>query len=1164
MKSGKGFAFNEQALLQHALGFHQAGRLPEAEQGYRLILANNPRSFNALGMLGTVMLQRGQIQSAIEHFRQSLALQPRQAYIQNNLGTALRACGQLAEALSCFELALKNQFDYREAVLGRSIVLQEMGRIEEALKSFGKMLALDPKCAEAYLRRGNILLGMGNFSSALESYDAVLRLQPVSAGVMNNRALCLLRLDRCEEALGCLDTALTLQADFAEGLVARGNVLRAMGRNEEAERAYLDALVIRPDYIDALNNLGNLYRELRRPDLAVQRFDRILKLDPSLASAHGNRASALHAAGLRTEALMGYAGALALDPAFVEVWSNRGELLLHMRELSAARASLRKALELSPEYPDARWNLAFLDLLEGRYEEGWAGYEWRWRSVQRHSRRTFSSPVWDGRAAVAGKRVLLHVEQGLGDTLQFCRYVLLLAARGAEVVLEVQRPLVGLLRSLEGVAEFFVEGEDIPAHDLHCALLSLPYLLGTRLDSIPTADRYLKVDDLRAGVWRERLGSRGSRPRVGIVWSGNPVQGNDRNRSMPLECLAPMLDLPVDLYVLQRDVRPGDQSFLDAHPQIICLQGNLQDFADTAALVGEMDLVVSVCTSVAHLAGALGLPVWVMLCHEADFRWLLDREDSPWYPSARLFRQTHHADWRSVVSAVCEALGQRFGFELALRSGNDVEAPEMDVSALESQGRMDTLLMAGKHVEALNECEAALALNPDSATVWLTRALALEKLVRGDEAIDAGARALSLAADDMRIHGAYAALLHRLGRRKEALTAFDALLARWPDAAEAHAGRALLLHETGQFEAALRASDRALDLLPDSAPMRNNRGIILKDLQRLDEAQADYETSIALQPDFADAHWNLGLLHFLRGDLEKALPLYEWRWKRETHSRLLRDLGCPRWSGKESLAGRTILLHPEQGLGDIIQFVRFLPKVMEQGANVVLELPPPLLQLMSCLPAPVQRIAYGASRPSCDYECPLMSLPLALGITLAHVKATAPYLRADEGRTQHWAERMGARSRMRVGIVWSGNAQHLNDHNRSIPFSKLDALLTDAFEWHSLQKEIRSDDLAPMQATTVRDWRSALSDFSETAALITQLDLVISVDTSVAHLAGALGKPVWMLLPRVPDYRWMLDRDDSPWYADMRLFRQTTQGQWQDVVERVRIALEGLLQECHR
>jgi tetratricopeptide (TPR) repeat protein len=461
--------------------------------------------------------------------------------------------------------------------------------------------------------------------------------------------------------------------------------------------------------------------------------------------------------------------------------------------------------------------------------------------------------------------------------------------------------------------------------------------------------------------------------------------------------------------------------------------------------------------------------------------------------------------------------------------------------------------------EALASYDRALARRADHVEAHVNRGAVLHALGRLDEALESFERALSHQPDNVQALTNRGVVLHDLARYGEALAAHDQAVAARPDDAAALDNRAVTLHKLRRLEDALASHDLAIAARPDYAEAWANRGITLYDLRRFDEALASYDRAIALRADYADAHFLKGLASLVTGDLARGWAGYEWRHKAPVARLTPRELPRPLWLGDDDLAGKTILLHGEQGFGDSIQFCRYVPLVAARGARVVLEVEQPLCGLMQSLPGVAQIVAKGDhtgdALPDYDLHCPLPSLPLAFATRLETIPANGPYLRAPEQTMAQWSRRLGASRGLRVGLAWAGNPNHVRDRERSMLADHLLPLLDIDASFVSLQKQLRAGEAEMLARAGIRDVSDDLHDFTDTAALIAQLDLVIAVDTGVAHLAAALGKPVWILVTHAPDWRWLLDRDDSPWYPTVRLFRQDEGRDWTDVVARVRAAL---------
>jgi tetratricopeptide (TPR) repeat protein len=400
--------------------------------------------------------------------------------------------------------------------------------------------------------------------------------------------------------------------------------------------------------------------ELGRYDEALASHARALALRPCDAAALNNHGVTLHKLGRLDQALASYDSALAARPDYAEALVNRGVTLHDLTRYDEALASYDRAIALRPDDADAHFFTSLSRLLTGDFGRGWIEYEWRKGASTTISKRDFPQPLWLGEDDIAGKTILLHSEQGFGDTVQFCRYAPLVAARGAAVMVEVEQPLVDLMTGVAGVARVIAKGDPLPDFDVQCPLLSLPLAFKTRLETIPSGAGYLHAPAQAARNWDVRLGVK-RRPEVGLAWAGNAGHVRDRERSIGLRELLPLLDVDVTFVSLQKEVRAADAETLEKRCEIRHFGDELKDFSDTAALISRLDLVISVDTSIAHLAGALGKPVWVLLTHVPDWRWLLDRDDSPWYPTARLFRQDSSREWNSALARVRDALLEWIG-----------------------------------------------------------------------------------------------------------------------------------------------------------------------------------------------------------------------------------------------------------------------------------------------------------------------------------------------------------------------------------------------------------------------------------------------------------------------------------------------------------------------
>jgi tetratricopeptide (TPR) repeat protein len=537
----------------------------------------------------------------------------------------------------------------------QGLAFHQAGRLAEAEEIYNTVIAICPDHFDCLHLLGVILHQRGKHTDAVSQINLALRKDPRNPFALNNRGNALLALERFDEALASYDQALAELPDYPDALCNRSAVLHELKRYEEALASCDHALAARWDYAEAHSNRGNTLKELRRYEEALESCDRAIALLPNFAAAHLNRGNAMFELKRFHEALVSYNRAITLRPDYVEALTNRGVALHDLKQFDDALASYDRAIKIRPDYAEAHYHEAMCRLLLGDFRLGWKKHEWRWESKQlKGVKRTFSKPAWlgPGLGELAGKTILLHAEQGFGDTIQFCRYAPLIAEHAKCVILEVQSPLRELMTDLPDVAQIVSSGENLPDVDFHCPLLSLPLAVGTILSKTP----YLQAPHTSVTNWNGRLGFR-TRPRIGLAWAGAATHKNDHNRSIALGSFLPSLSNVEATFVsLQREVRTRDLVALQSRADILHFGDELKSFADTAALISNMDLIISVDTSIAHLAGALGKPVWVLLPYIPDWRWLLDREDSPWYPTMRLFRQDDTRRWDNVIARIRVAL----------------------------------------------------------------------------------------------------------------------------------------------------------------------------------------------------------------------------------------------------------------------------------------------------------------------------------------------------------------------------------------------------------------------------------------------------------------------------------------------------------------------------
>ena len=574
--------------FQMAVQCHQAGNLPQADQYYRQVLQMDPQHLNALHLFGVLACQAGRSDIGITYIQEALRLKPDFAEAYGNLGNAYR----------------------------------DQGRLDDAIASYRQAIRLQPHFAGTYANMGNALKEQGKLEDAVTSYRQALRLKPDFAQAHHDLGTALVELRKPEEAVASFRQAVQFRPDHAEAYVSLGVALLDLRKLDEATASLQQALKLRPDYPEALNGLASTLIEQG-------------KLDEALTALHH---------------------ALRLKPDLAEVHTTLGNALMEQGKLNEALSSFRQALLLRPDYGPAHSSMGMTWLLMGDYEQGWPAYEWRWKCKE-FILPAYRQPFWDG-SPLNGRTILLHAEQGMGDTLQFVRYAPLVQARGGRVLLACHPALVLLLAECAGIDRLIAHGTSVaPSEfDLHAPLMSLPTIFRTTLATLPAKVPYLFADAALTERWKEQL-KQYPGFKIGIAWQGDPKYRRDAQRSIPLKHFAPLAALEgVQLISLQKGPGIEQLSELDGRFSVIDLGSKLDEaagaFMDTAAVMKNLDLVITSDTAIAHLAGGLGVAVWVALPRMAEWRWLLDRADSPWYPTMRLFRQSEAGNWPQVFEQI--------------------------------------------------------------------------------------------------------------------------------------------------------------------------------------------------------------------------------------------------------------------------------------------------------------------------------------------------------------------------------------------------------------------------------------------------------------------------------------------------------------------------------
>lgn len=921
-------------------------RLEVPEELHKTRRATETRSVaDAAHDRGVALARNKQFSQAIQCFQQALDIDPTRINTWRNLALAYTQSHQTEQAEKCHAEIVALQPESADALQEWAKLLRRLKRFGEAAERLAKAADLEPCSARAHMELGLTLAEAELGEQAKKAYLRALELQPDYADALNNLGVLYQDMGRLDESAGYLRRATRIEPRGAGAHNNLGVVLAVQRRFEEANECYHKALAIEPDYAIAWNNLGNSLRSLGRNREAIHALDRALSLKPDYAEAANNLAIA-H---------------------------------LQLGEPETALKFYDRALLLRPDYAEAHMNRALVWLSLGELQNGWADYEWRWK-LKSLSSKMLPGPRWDG-SPLQGKRVLVRYEQGLGDTFHFVRYLADLKQRGATVIFEGKAETRAILSRTPGIDQFVDTGSNLPSYDFWTCLLSLPGHLGTTLETIPTPIPYIHPDVSLFNAWKERMAAL-SGIKVGIAWQGNPQHRGDRQRSIPLRQFGDLAAVPgVQLISLQRGFGCEQIDSLNEAFSLVTFDGVNEDadaFLRTAAIIKNLDLVVTIDSAIAHLAGAMGVPVWVAMPFAPDWRWLRGREDSPWYPAMRLFRQTELGAWSDVFSRIVKALSQRIASE-------PTNIPR-DPATAGAKRREGCQLMSSDKLKAAREVlELAVAadpLDPDS-------------------------------------HHDLGVALARQGHANQAIPHFRRALELRPASAGTYANLGLAFLHNDQIDEAITHLRKAITLGGGTPDVYNNHGIALMRLSKPAKAVESYLHALYLKPDYAAAHYNLARALLLQGQYEQGWLEFEWRTKCLT--------GCgrkfvePSWTGSD-LEGRTILLYAEQGFGDTIQFARFVQLVKHhRPKRIVLECQPPLTRLLARCEGIDQVVPAGDPLPSFDVQAALMSLPAILGVRPETALLAAPYVFADDALCENWKNRLAELPGLRVGICWQGN-----------------------------------------------------------------------------------------------------------------------------------------------
>ncbi|MEB3340970.1 tetratricopeptide repeat protein, partial [Okeania sp.] len=729
----------------------------------------------------------------------------------------------------------------------------------------------------------------GNLEATINICHQIIKRQPNNFLVLELLGLCAYKNDEIEEAIAYYKKSLKVNPNYAE---THNNLAVALQDNEEIDVAFSHlktAIKLRPNYVEAWHNLGLICRDQGKFEAAIENYKKSLELKPNYA----------------------------------EAYNSLGSIFLEIGKFSESQKYYRKAIKLNKNHINAHFGLGSVLLKEGNFIEGFDEYEWRCQR-KNYVIYSFAKFVWDG-SDFSGQNLLVYTEQGLGDSIQFIRYISLVKKLGGRVIVGCHKAGLKLLfTNVSEIDELFVIGEKLPHCDLQISLMSLPKIFGTTVETIPAEVPYLFVPESK----KFELPGSANSFKIGITWETNSKIKTSKRRSCPIKNLESIFNVDnASFYILQKEVSPQDLEWLKSQTKIHNLSSYFNDLVDTAGVIKQLDLVITIDTVIAHLAGALGKPVWVMLNFDSEWRWLTDREDSPWYPTMRLFRQSKFDDWQGVCRKVVDALSsklltfQKTNYPSIIKPGVPFTTQELLTTALAKYQEENCQ-------EAEQICHFILQYKPDCATAFEILGSCAKKTGKIDLEIAYYQKAINFNPDNYKTHLRLGIALKKQNKLDLAIVHNQRAIELKPNGASAWHNLGLIFKIQGNIREAISSFQKSLEIKPNNAEIYYSWGNIVKEEGDLIEAKVLYEKCLELNPNHINAHFARGYILLKQGDFLAGFSEYEWRYQREDY--ITRSFAQPVWDGSD-FSGQTLLVYTEQGLGDSIQFIRYIPLVKKLG-----------------------------------------------------------------------------------------------------------------------------------------------------------------------------------------------------------------------------------------
>ncbi len=1084
----------------------------------------------------------------------------------------------------------------------RAFSLLENNHILDSISIYEKITNNFPNDIESYIWLGLAYYNSENYIKAISTFRIITeKLITLPIEIYNYYCLCFLNIESFEEGIKETSKALTIYKNSYELYNTLGLLFKSSNQKAEALKAFETSFKINNRYIPAAVNIANSFIENKEFNQAINFSQDFLKNNPNtfefyqiigdaylslnnpsyaikyykIAVDNKNDHKLFNNYGIALQRIHNYnlaahyfAKAIELSQRSFGYWGNFGNNFALTHNFNKAIECFEEGLKLDPNNKALQSMIGLIYLLTENFFEGWNLFESSLTQVVPFS--DIPNCIEYNGEDLHGKSILVYSEHGLGDTLQFIRYIPILKQKWCTIIFEIQKELKPLLFYSNGYYKPIVKGEyniiDIRV-DFYISLLKLPKLFCTNIANIPKLAPIINIkSDL---VEKYRILINNKKKKIGIVWAGNPIHPNDHNRSINFSYLKVLFNNSNNhFYLLQKYTEyTSPNSEILKYSNITDLSNELTSLDNTAAIILNLDIIITVDTMIAHLAGSLNKPTYLLLPFLPDWRWLLNRDDSIWYDSIKIFRQTNPGDWSNPIEQLYKTLID-------------------DEESLRLEQKINQLVNESKYGEAIDLLENDLSKPGNKAYLLNKIAIVFINLKDYETAISILETALKLDKTNYEINYNLGYCNHLLNKFERANQFYIESLRLNPININALNNHGLLERDYGNTDYAEEIFNNAIALSFNKPFLHNNLGTINEARGNYKSAIDNFNTALSIDSNYVDALINLSNIYHYNNQsdisfdiIEKALKLspnnptvrfnrallllrmgrlkegfeeYEYRIKRADYPNY--TFRKPRLTNLEHIKGKTILLYDEQGYGDTLQFCRYIKSLEQLGCIVKLLCHPPLVDLMKgCIGISevIGRANSGDSDIEYDYHFPLLSLGMFFERTLEEIKINVPYILVDHNSKEKWAKEISNSEKLKVGIVWKGKQTPGNTH-RTCSLDDFTSILNNKADFYSLQFDLKDEfQLKTLEKYKVNNIGAKIKTFNDTAAIISNLDLVISIDTSVAHLSCALGKETWILLSTKCDWRWHDFRSDSPWYPTATLFRQKDFNKWNTVFTEV-------------